>query len=287
LETNIIHQKLESACLLYPHGPLRIIVSAGAPIIVHGGTDATLMEEGKPTTSRDVMQMQTKLVGLNNTPQYQQLYADGHLHTAVSVPDLGRFNASCIIQRSVPSFVFRRVSASSEIPSLTIDIEKDFFTNWLASPARGIISLNGDSARTISTVAAAILKQWSLRENWQHRAVTIEQPICYLQNSTNKIIDQIEIGVDAKNLETALKGVAPQEPDIVFIDDMDVISENAVDVIGRLVRQGTICLLAAPTYRSFRKLSREDAVLNSVIGSVHASHNGQGYQLALAQAGIV
>lgn len=282
METNIIHQKLESACQMHPHGSLSIVVSVGAPIIVNGSTGTTLMEEGKLTTSRDVMQMQTKLVGLNNTPLHQQLYADGHLRTAVSVPDLGRFNASCIIQRSVPSFVFRRVLVSSEIPSLTIDIENDFLTNWLAHPAKGIIRLNGDSAHTISTVAAGILQQWSLRENRQHRAVAIEQPIYYLQNSTNKIIDQIEIGIDVPNLESALKGVAPQEPDIVFIDDMNVISENSVDVIGRLVRQGTICLLAAPTYRSLQKLSKDDAVLNSVIGSVHASHNGQGYRLALA-----
>ncbi|MBU2765781.1 hypothetical protein HAP94_06125 [Acidithiobacillus ferrivorans] len=287
MDANIIHEKLESACRLHPHGSLSITVSVGAPIIVEGDTGTAIMEEGKPITSRDVMQMQTKLVGMNNTQQYQQLYANGHLHTAVSVPDLGRFNASCIIQRSVPSFVFRRVPASSEIPSLNIDIANDFFTNWIAHPARGIINLNGDSARTISTVAAAILQQWSLRENGQHRAVTIEQPLCYLQNSTNKIIDQIEIGVDSPSLENALKGVAQQDPDIVFIDDMDVISENAVGVIGRLVRQGTICLLAAPTYRSVRKLSKEDAVLNSVIGSVHASHNDQGYQLALAQAGII
>ena len=73
---------------------------------------------------------------------------------------------------------------------------------------------------------AALIKKIS-NENNAH-IITIEDPIEYLYEHSNSLINQREIGSDTKSFSDSLKSVLRQDPDVVSVGELrDVDSMNA------------------------------------------------------------
>jgi len=73
---------------------------------------------------------------------------------------------------------------------------------------------------------AALIKKIS-NENSSH-IITIEDPIEYLYEHSNSLINQREVGSDTKSFSHSLKSVLRQDPDVVSIGELrDVDSMNA------------------------------------------------------------
>src|SRR2546426_7350886 len=96
----------------------------------------------------------------------------------------------------------------------------------LAESPRGIILLAGTTGSGKSTTLAAMIEH--VNENLKRHIVTLEDPIEYVFEDNQSIIEQREIGLDTQTFHTGLKSVLRQDPDVIMVGEMrDSLSMQA------------------------------------------------------------
>ena len=79
--------------------------------------------------------------------------------------------------------------------------------SWRAPPARGK-----------STTLAAMIEH--INANFKKHIITLEDPIEYVFEDNQSVIEQREVGLDTLSFHHALKHVLRQDPDIIMIGEM-------------------------------------------------------------------
>jgi twitching motility protein PilT len=107
----------------------------------------------------------------------------------------------------------------------------------LADSHRGIILVAGTTGSGKSTTLAAMIEH--INSNARRHIVTLEDPIEYVFEDNQSIIEQREVGLDTPSFASSLKSALRQDPDVIMIGEMrDSISfaaaMNAADT-GHLV----------------------------------------------------
>ena len=101
----------------------------------------------------------------------------------------------------------------------------------------GIILIGGAVSSGKTTTVAAMLR--AMNESVQKHILTIEDPVEYLHEDKQCLIQQREIGRDAESFSSALKYMGRQSPDVIVIGEMrDAESFNfalSAAEVGRLV----------------------------------------------------
>ncbi|HVM00002.1 MAG TPA: PilT/PilU family type 4a pilus ATPase, partial [Egibacteraceae bacterium] len=134
---------------------------------------------------------------------------------AYAVPMLGRFRVAVFRQRGVVGLVLRRVlggAQSFDELGLPPAVRK------LAEEHRGLVLVTGPTGSGKTTTTAAMVSH--INATRACHIVTIEDPIEIMHTDQRAIIDQREVGVDTANFVTALRSVARQDPDVIFIGEM-------------------------------------------------------------------
>jgi twitching motility protein PilU len=147
--------------------------------------------------------------------QMEELAATNELNMGVSVPNLGRFRLSAFKQRGTISAVFRFVPAT--IPLLA-DLQLPPVLADLIMEKRGLLLLVGSTGSGKSTTIAAMLDHRN--ELRSGHILTLEDPIEYLFRNKKSIVNQREIGSDAKDFYTALRNSMRQAPDCILIGEI-------------------------------------------------------------------
>jgi twitching motility protein PilU len=150
------------------------------------------------------------------TPEQMDELADtNELNMGVSVPNLGRFRLSAFKQRGSISAVFRFVPAT--IPLLA-DLQLPPVLADLIMEKRGLLLLVGATGSGKSTTIASMLDHRN--ELRSGHILTLEDPIEYLFRNKKSIVNQREIGSDAKDFATALRNSMRQAPDCILIGEI-------------------------------------------------------------------
>jgi twitching motility protein PilU len=147
--------------------------------------------------------------------QLAELARENELNMGISVPNLGRFRLSAFRQRGSISAVFRFVPAS--IPPLE-ELGLPEVLSSLIMEKRGLLLLVGATGSGKSTTIAAMLDHRN--EQRSGHILTLEDPIEYLFKNKKSIVNQREIGSDAKSYEIALKNSLRQAPDCILIGEI-------------------------------------------------------------------
>jgi twitching motility protein PilU len=147
--------------------------------------------------------------------QMEELSATNELNMGVSVPNLGRFRLSAFKQRGTISAVFRFVPAT--IPVLA-DLQLPPVLADLIMEKRGLLLLVGSTGSGKSTTIASMLDHRN--ELRSGHILTLEDPIEYLFKNKKSIVNQREIGSDAKDFYTALRNSMRQAPDCILIGEI-------------------------------------------------------------------
>ncbi|AXA90056.1 PilT/PilU family type 4a pilus ATPase [Massilia sp. YMA4] len=147
--------------------------------------------------------------------QMAELERSNELNMGVSVPNLGRFRLSAFRQRGSISAVFRFVPAN--IPALG-ELGLPPVLAELIMEKRGLLLLVGSTGSGKSTTIASMLDHRN--ELRSGHILTLEDPIEYLFKNRKSIVNQREIGSDAKDFETALKNSLRQAPDCILIGEI-------------------------------------------------------------------
>ncbi|MRX11299.1 PilT/PilU family type 4a pilus ATPase [Pseudoduganella sp. FT25W] len=147
--------------------------------------------------------------------QMDELASTNELNMGVSVPNLGRFRLSAFKQRGSISAVFRFVPAN--IPVLA-DLQLPPILSELIMEKRGLLLLVGSTGSGKSTTIASMLDHRN--ELRSGHILTLEDPIEYLFRNKKSIVNQREIGSDARDFATALRNSMRQAPDCILIGEI-------------------------------------------------------------------
>jgi twitching motility protein PilT len=96
----------------------------------------------------------------------------------------------------------------------------------IAEAPRGIVLVAGSTGCGKSTTLAAMVEH--LNSNFKKHIITIEDPIEYVFEDNQSIIEQREVGLDTLSFHHALTLVLRQDPDVIVIGEMrDAVSFTA------------------------------------------------------------
>ncbi|HVV01186.1 MAG TPA: PilT/PilU family type 4a pilus ATPase [Verrucomicrobiae bacterium] len=139
------------------------------------------------------------------------------------VPNIGRFRTNLFQQRGQWCLAMRYVKTvvpSFEELGLLEQIKK------IAESPRGIVLVAGSTGSGKSTTLAAMIEH--INANYKKHIVTLEDPIEFVFEDNQSIIEQREVGLDTLSFHHALKHVLRQDPDIIMIGEMrDAMSFTA------------------------------------------------------------
>jgi len=159
--------------------------------------------------------LQALLAEVCSPEQLAELEETNELNMGIGVPNLGRFRLSAFRQRGTISAVFRFVPAN--IPPLG-ELGLPPVLAELIMEKRGLVLLVGATGSGKSTTIAAMLDHRNdLRSG---HILTLEDPIEYLFKNKKSIVNQREIGSDAKDFYTALRNSMRQAPDCILIGEI-------------------------------------------------------------------
>src|SRR6516164_9141509 len=136
---------------------------------------------------------------------------------------VGRFRTNLFQQRGQWCLAMRYVK--TQVPSfeelgLLPQIKK------MAEAPRGIVLVAGSTGCGKSTTLAAMIEH--INANTKKHIVTLEDPIEYVFEDNQSVVEQREVGLDTLSFHHALKHVLRQDPDIIMIGEMrDSISFTA------------------------------------------------------------
>ena len=155
------------------------------------------------------------LAEIASPEQMEELDRENELNMGISVANLGRFRLSAFRQRGSISAVFRFVPAT--IPPLA-ELGLPSVLSELIMEKRGLLLIVGATGSGKSTTIASMLDH---RNEQRHgHILTLEDPIEYLFKNKKSIINQREIGSDAKSFDVALRNSMRQAPDCILIGEI-------------------------------------------------------------------
>ncbi|MBI3999871.1 MAG: PilT/PilU family type 4a pilus ATPase [Candidatus Omnitrophica bacterium] len=172
---------------------------------------------------------------LLNPTQQALLEKNKSVDFAFSLPGTSqRFRGNVFKQQGMYSIVIRRLWQT--IPSFE-ELHIPPILKKVALERSGIILVGGMVASGKTTTVHAMVNL--MNHETKRHIITVEDPVEYLHEDKNCIINQREIGQDAEDFKSALKYVVRQSPHVVVIGEMrDVDSFNfalTASEVGRLV----------------------------------------------------
>jgi twitching motility protein PilT len=192
-------------------GASDLLVIAGAPVTLRVvGTLTTLA--GQPLTGEDTRQL---LAGLLTGPQQEELESRRSIDFCFSREAIGRFRANLHFQRGTMAASIRLLPA--RIPTLE-SLELPAGLGKLAERKQGLVLVTGPAGSGKSSTLAAFVDL--INRTRQDHVVTIEDPVEFVHSNRGCIIEQIEIGYDAPDFASALRGILRQTPDVIVVGEM-------------------------------------------------------------------
>jgi twitching motility protein PilT len=126
-----------------------------------------------------------------------------------------RYRVNVHYQRGLPAIAMRTVK--SKIPpletlNLPTAIEK------LVELPRGLVLVTGDTGSGKSTTLASILNRINATKS--RHIITLEDPVEYMFESDQCLVEQRELGRDMPSFASGLKHALRQDPDIILVGEM-------------------------------------------------------------------
>ena len=147
--------------------------------------------------------------------QMRQFEADLECDLAVGIDALGRFRLNLYMQRGEVGMVARYVK--SKIPSIAA-LKMPSVLRQLALLKRGLVLVVGAAGSGKSSTLAAMLDYRN--EAATGHILTIEDPIEFLHEHKQCVVDQREVGLDTHSFEDALRHAMREAPDLIMIGEI-------------------------------------------------------------------
>ena len=177
---------------------------------VHG---ALVPMEGAPTLDAETMEgFLGQLLDDHHRRQLQErLQAD----LSYATDAFGRFRVNIYRQRGDISIALRVIPP--QVRTIR-DLNLPAVVERIALEHRGLVLVTGTTGSGKSTTLAAMIHHINTLSD--RHIITIEDPIEYTHTDGKCIINQREIGYDARSFPEALRGALRQDPDVILVGEM-------------------------------------------------------------------
>ena len=139
------------------------------------------------------------------------------------LPNIGRFRTNVFQQRGQFCLAMRYVKV--QVPSFE-ELGLLPVVRQIAESHRGIVMAAGSTGCGKSTTLAAMIEH--INANFKRHIITMEDPIEYVFEDNQSVVEQREVGLDTLSFHAALRHVLRQDPDVIMIGEMrDAISFQA------------------------------------------------------------
>src|SRR5579871_119860 len=184
------------------------------------GTAPAFRIRGKLTPAADTAPLDPEttrqaIYSILTSEQQKQLELDRQIDFAYSLPGVARFRVNAFFQRGSVGAAFRLVPG--EIRTLE-DLGLPPVLHTLAEKPRGLVVVTGPTGSGKSTTLAAIVDEINNTRN--DHILTIEDPIEFLHRHKKCVVNQREIGTDARSFAEGLRAALRQDPDVLLVGEM-------------------------------------------------------------------
>ena len=169
--------------------------------------------EGHPPLSSEAV---LALLGEIMTDRYREvLKTRRSVDFAISVNELGRFRVAAYYQRGSLSIAFRLLAAG--IPTFeSLGLPESL--GRLPYIRDGLVLVTGVTGSGKSTTLATVIHE--INAHFSHNIITIEDPIEYVHQNNQSIINQRELHSDVPSFSEALRDALRADPDVILVGEM-------------------------------------------------------------------
>jgi len=167
--------------------------------------------KSEPLTERQMVALVEELLG---NEKMAELHQKGSLDLGHDF-EKGRVRINVFLQTGYLSLAARLVN--DDIPSLE-DLHLPKVLERTADLRQGLMLVCGITGSGKSTTLASLVDMINRRRRCH--ILTIEDPIEYLHHDAKSIVNQREVGLDARNWADALRAAVREDPDVILVGEM-------------------------------------------------------------------
>ena len=153
--------------------------------------------------------------GVLTADQKRHLEEGLELDVSFGIGGLARFRGNCFNQRGAVGAVFRAIPF--RVRSLDA-LNLPAVLRTFCRKARGLVLVTGATGSGKSTTLAAMIDRIN-RDRHAH-ILTVEDPIEFLHEHRNCLVNQREVHSDTRSFAEALRAALRQDPDVVLIGEL-------------------------------------------------------------------
>lgn len=217
--------------LMSERGASDLFFSVGAPPYLK--IEGTTSPLGK--TPLKSQQMKAIAESVMDEAHQKEFHTNLELNLALSIKQVGRYRINIFRQRGEVAMVVRYIQA--KIPSLS-ELGLPDILNALVLEQRGLILVVGSTGSGKSTTLASMINHRN--QNHCGHILTIEDPIEFIHEHQQSIIDQREVGIDTLSYDNALKNALREAPDAILIGE--IRDRNTMQHAIAYAETGHLCL---------------------------------------------
>jgi twitching motility protein PilT len=200
-------------------GASDVHVKIGTPVVFRINRQLVAIEA--PTPAEEWVNSVVQSIAPKHVQK--RLEEDREADFSYFVPGIGRFRTNIFQQRGQWCLAMRFVK--TQVPSFE-ELGLLDSVKTLAGSPRGIVLVSGSTGCGKSTTLAAMIEH--INAHHKKHIITMEDPIEYVFEDNQSVIEQREVGLDTVSFEYALKHVLRQDPDVIMIGEMrDALSFTA------------------------------------------------------------
>lgn len=147
--------------------------------------------------------------------QRSELEKNLELDFSFGVKGLARFRANCFYSKGAVAAVFRQIP--SQVPDFdSLNLPKVLME--MTNVSNGLMLVTGPTGSGKSTTLASIIDR--LNTNEAAHIITLEDPVEFVHQHKNCLVNQREIGVDTISFANGIRSLLRQDPDIVLVGEL-------------------------------------------------------------------
>jgi len=193
------------------HEASDVHINVGMPPVLRKNTELIDMDFA-PITNADAKDMVLAMVGPDKFERFAECK---DLDFSTTIEGGYRFRVNAHYQRDTIAISFRVV------PNQVLSVDELHLppiVKELTDLPRGLVLVTGHTGSGKSTTLAAMIGL--INSKYGKRIITLEDPVEYMLQNENSMIEQREIGSDCPEFASGLRHVLRQDPDIIMVGEM-------------------------------------------------------------------
>lgn len=188
-------------------------------------------------TEKDTVEI---LLGIMTQVQRERFEERGECDMAYETAELGRCRLHAYKQKGLTALALRLISMQMPSPE-TLGIPESVMN--LYERDKGLILVTGAAGSGKTTTLAAIVDR--INSSREAHIITLEEPVEYVHQHKIAMVNQREIGVDARSYAHALRAAMREDADVILVGEMS--DAETIDAAITAAETGHLVLSAMDT----------------------------------------